>query len=121
RGGAVGGLCEPWLSEAARPPHAPGRYRSPHRCRLWPFNCALPGLVLAVKSGAGLAALVAFQGENEPDLVCVIDNIDLTTPYYLLMHRDMQQTPKVRAFADFVGSEIKSFRAMVSKEVDAPR
>jgi len=37
-------------------------------------------------------------------------------PYYLLMHRDMQQTPRVRAFADFVASEIKSFRALVSME-----
>jgi DNA-binding transcriptional LysR family regulator len=69
-----------------------------------------------VKSGAGLAALLAFQGDNEAELVRVIDNIGLATPYYLLMHRDMQQTPRVRAFADFVGSEIKSFRALVSRE-----
>jgi DNA-binding transcriptional LysR family regulator len=80
-----------------------------------------PGLVLAVKSGAGLAALLAFQGDNESELVRVIDNIALTTPYYLLMHRDMQHTPKVRAFADFVGTEIKSFRALVSKEACASR
>ena len=54
-------------------------------------------------------------------LVPSIDNIDLTTPYYLLMHRDMQQTPRVRAFADFVRLEIKSFRALVAKAADAPR
>jgi DNA-binding transcriptional LysR family regulator len=73
-----------------------------------------PGLILAVRSGAGLAALLAFQGDGESELVRVIDHIDLVTPYYLLMHRDMQQTPRVRAFADFVASEIKCFRAMVS-------
>ena len=39
---------------------------------------------------------------------------ELVLPYYLLMHRDMQHTPRVRAFADFVASEIKSFRALVS-------
>ena len=44
----------------------------------------------------------------------VIENIGLVLPYYLLIHRDMQHTPKVRAFADFVASEIKSFRALVS-------
>ena len=44
----------------------------------------------------------------------VIDNIGLVIPYYLLMHRDMQHTPRVRAFADFVSSEIKSFRALLS-------
>jgi DNA-binding transcriptional LysR family regulator len=75
-----------------------------------------PGLVLAVKSGAGLAALLAFQGDSESELVRVIDDIGLASPYYLLMHRDMQQTPRVRAFADFMASEIKTFRALVSKE-----
>ncbi len=73
-----------------------------------------------MKSGAGLAALLAFQGDSEPELVRVIGDIDLVTPYYLLMHRDMQHTPRVRAFADFVASEIKSFRALVSNEVGAP-
>jgi DNA-binding transcriptional LysR family regulator len=97
-----------WLQSVA--PHAKIASRSDN----W------PGLILAVKSGAGLAMLLAFQGDNEPDLVRVID-IDLTTPYYLLMHRDMQQTPRVRAFADFVGSEIKSFRALISQHADAPR
>jgi DNA-binding transcriptional LysR family regulator len=70
--------------------------------------------VLAVKSGVGIAPLLAFQGDGESDLVRVIDNIDLVTPFYLLMHRDMQHTPRVRAFADFIASEIKCFRAMVS-------
>jgi DNA-binding transcriptional LysR family regulator len=72
------------------------------------------GLILAVKAGAGLAALPHFQGDSESELVRVIDNIGLVLPYYLLMHRDMQQTPRVRAFADFVASEIKSFRALLS-------
>jgi DNA-binding transcriptional LysR family regulator len=72
------------------------------------------GLILAVKAGAGLAAMPHFQGDNESDLVRVIDDIGLVVPYYLLMHRDMQYTPRVRAFADFVSSEIKSFRALLS-------
>jgi len=92
-----------WLRSVA--PHAAIATRSDN----W------PALVLAVKSGAGLAALLAFQGDNEHELVRVIDDIDLVSPYYLLMHRDMQKTPRVRAFADFVSTEIKSFRALVSK------
>jgi hypothetical protein len=76
--------------------------------------------VLAVRSGAGLAALLAFQGDGESDLVRVIDNIDLVTPYYLLMHRDMRNTLRVQAFADFVVPEIKSFRAMVSGKASVP-
>ena len=72
------------------------------------------GLILAVKAGAGLAAMPHFQGDNETELVRVIDDIGLVMPFYLLMHRDMQHTPRVRAFADFVASEIKSFRALLS-------
>ena len=55
-----------------------------------------------------------WQGDSESELVRVIENTGLVLPYYLLMHRDMQKTPRVRAFADFVASEIKSFRALVS-------
>jgi DNA-binding transcriptional LysR family regulator len=91
-----------WMRSAA--PHATVATRSDH----W------QGLILAVKAGAGLAAMPHFQGDNESDLVRVVDNIGLVMPYYLLMHRDMQHTPRVRAFAEFVSSEIKSFRALLS-------
>lgn len=70
------------------------------------------GLVSAVKSGAGIAPLLAYQEDSE--LVRVIDRIDLLTPFYLLMHRDMHRAPRVRAFADFVASEIEAFRGLVS-------
>jgi len=72
------------------------------------------GLMLAVKAGAGLAALPHFQGDHESELVRVIDDIGLVLPFHLVLHRDMQRTPRVRAFADFVASEIKSFRAIVN-------
>lgn len=89
-----------WLHSVA--PHA----TVAARCDNW------SGLVLAVKSGAGIAPLLAYQGDHE--LVRVIDTIDLVTPFYLLMHQAMQRTPRVRAFADFVVSEIKAFRALMS-------
>ena len=91
-----------WMRSAA--PQATVATRSDH----W------QGVILAVKAGAGLAALPHFQGDNESELVRVIDNIGLVLPFYLLMHRDMQQTPRVRAFAEFVSSEIKSFRTLLS-------
>ena len=74
--------------------------------------------MLAVKAGAGLAAMPRWQGECESELVSVVDSIGLVMPYYLLMHRDMQHTPRVRVFADFVASEIKSFRALLSNGKD---
>lgn len=78
------------------------------RCDHW------QGLMLAVRTGGGLAAMPRFQGDSEKELVRVIDDIALVMPCHLLMHRDMQHTPRVRAFADFVSSEIKSFRALLS-------
>jgi DNA-binding transcriptional LysR family regulator len=92
-----------WLRSVA--PHATVATRSD----TW------PGFVAAVKSGAGLAAMPVFQGDRESALVRVIDHIpDLVTPWYLLMHADMQHTPRVRAFFDFVVTEIKAFRALLS-------
>jgi DNA-binding transcriptional LysR family regulator len=90
-----------WMRSVA--PHATIAARSEH----W------QGVMLAVKAGAGLAAMPHWQGDAERELVRVIENIGLVLPYYLLMHRDLQHTPRVRAFAEFVASEIKSFRARV--------
>jgi DNA-binding transcriptional LysR family regulator len=73
------------------------------------------GVMLALKAGAGLVAMPHWQGDRESEIVRVIDDIGLVLPCYLLMHRDMQHAPRVRAFADFVASEIKSFRALFSK------
>ncbi len=66
-----------------------------------------------VHSGAGLAPLPAC--ERDDGLIRVIDNIGLVTSYYLLMHKDVQHAPKVRAFADFIASEISVLRASAFK------
>jgi DNA-binding transcriptional LysR family regulator len=66
----------------------------------------------AVKSGIGIAPLLVHHGDG--DLIRVIDIAELITPYYLLMHKTMRQRPRVRAFADFVASEIEAFRASIS-------
>jgi hypothetical protein len=51
------------------------------------------------------------------ELVRLIDDIpDLVTNYYLLAHRDLQRTPLVRAFFDFVATEIKAFRTILTGE-----
>jgi DNA-binding transcriptional LysR family regulator len=74
-------------------------------------------LVLAVKSGVGLGPLPVLLGDRENDLVRIFDHIpELLVSFYLLMHRDMRDTPRARAFVDFVVSEIKSFRALLLGE-----
>jgi DNA-binding transcriptional LysR family regulator len=96
-----------WLRAVA--PHATVSARSE----------SFPGLVLAVKSGAGIAPLPIVLGDREGELVRVIDNLpELVTHFYLLTHRDLQRTPRVRAFLDFVDSEIRAFRTVLSGQAE---
>jgi DNA-binding transcriptional LysR family regulator len=74
-----------------------------------------PATIQAVKSGAGLMPMPTVIGDRESDLVRVIDDIpNLVTKYYLLTHRDLHGTPRVRAFFDFVAAEIKAFRTVLA-------
>ena len=80
-----------------------------------------PALVLAVKSGAGLAPLPVVAVENEPDLVRLLGSAPvLTLHFYLVLHRDMRRTPRVRAFCDFVTEEIKAFRQLLVGRAEPP-
>jgi DNA-binding transcriptional LysR family regulator len=80
---------------------------------------SVPALVLAVKSGAGVSPLPVIAIQNEPDIVRLFDQIpELRLPFYLLIHRDMRRTPRVRAFCDFVSSEIKAFRELLVGQTD---
>jgi molybdate transport repressor ModE-like protein len=102
-GGMTNYRAAQWLRSIA--PHA----TIAARCDSW------PGLILAVKSGAGLTPVPIAEGDRDSELVRVIDDIpELLTPLYLLTHRDLQRTPRVRAFFDFVAKEIKAFRAVLS-------
>jgi DNA-binding transcriptional LysR family regulator len=57
--------------------------------------------------------------DGESDVVRLFDSIpELRLPLYLLIHRDMQRTPRVRAFCDFVASEIKAFRELLVGRTD---
>jgi DNA-binding transcriptional LysR family regulator len=82
----------------------------------------LASVLLAVKSGAGLAPLPVPFAERESDLVAVIGPLrELTYPFYLLMHQDMRRTPRVRAFFDFVIAEIKTVRLALSGDAKRPK
>jgi DNA-binding transcriptional LysR family regulator len=91
---------------------------APHACVA--ARCtSTPALVLAVKSGAGMSALPIIAVEHEPELVRLFDSIpELRLPFYLIIHRDLRRTPRVRAFCDFVTSEIKAFRELLVGQTD---
>jgi DNA-binding transcriptional LysR family regulator len=72
------------------------------------------GLMLAAKSGAGLAILPVQLGDPDPDLVRVLDSPDLMSYVYVLVHPDLQHMPRVRAFLDFVFVEAARFRPLLA-------
>jgi DNA-binding transcriptional LysR family regulator len=91
---------------------------APH-ARITAHCTSVPAVVLAVTSGAGISPLPVIAVERETDLVRLFGSIpELRLPFYLLIHRDMQRTPRVRAFCDFVSSEIKAFRELLVGETD---
>jgi DNA-binding transcriptional LysR family regulator len=84
-------------------------------CRIAARADSLFALLMAAKSGVGLAPIPIIIGDAEPELVRLIGPIpDLSTPFYLLMHRDMRKTPRVRAFFDFFVGELPSLRPIIA-------
>lgn len=74
----------------------------------------LPAMLLATKSGAGLAALPVIVGEKDEALVRVLGPVqDIATPFYLLMHEDMKRTPRVRVLFDFLIEELPRLQSLL--------
>jgi DNA-binding transcriptional LysR family regulator len=73
--------------------------------------------MMAVKSGAGLTILPMPMADAQPDLVRVIEPLpELHSPIFLLVHPDLRNTPRVRAFFDFVVAEIDGYRPLLLGE-----
>jgi DNA-binding transcriptional LysR family regulator len=76
---------------------------------------SLAALLLSVKSGAGVAPMPIIVGENETDLVRVLDiKPMISTPFHLLIHQDMRRTPRVRAFFDFITENLDIVRPLLA-------
>jgi DNA-binding transcriptional LysR family regulator len=68
----------------------------------------VPSVLLAVKSGAGLAPLPAPLADRDDELICVFGPIaDFDYPIYLLTHRDLRKMPRINAFFDFCLNELR--------------
>jgi DNA-binding transcriptional LysR family regulator len=69
------------------------------------------GVVAAVRSGAGLAPLPMLLVASEDGLEPVLTSIpEIDSRLYLVMHADLQHTPRVRTFCDFVVAEFARLR-----------
>ena len=92
-----------WIKSVAPKAHVAARANS------------VAALLPSVKSGAGLALMPTIVGNNEPDLVRVLDlGPEMATPFYLLTHRDLRRTPRIRAFFDFIIEHLDQVRPLLS-------
>lgn len=68
----------------------------------------LTGIIMVANAGTGIALLPMQLGEKESGL-CRIDAPvkGIITPMWVLMHRDMRLVPRIRAFVDFMVTEMR--------------
>jgi DNA-binding transcriptional LysR family regulator len=75
----------------------------------------VPGLMMTVKSGVGLAPLPMPLASREADLVCVLGPVPgLYSPIYLLTHPELRHTPRISAFFDFIIDELEHVRSVLA-------
>jgi DNA-binding transcriptional LysR family regulator len=77
----------------------------------------VPGLMITVRSGAGVAPLPMPLALREPELLRMLDPVPgLFSPIYLLTHPDLRQTPRISAFFDFMIASLDEVRSTLTGE-----
>jgi DNA-binding transcriptional LysR family regulator len=78
-------------------------------------NNSVLGVLLAVKSGVGLAPLPTTIANAEENLVQVLPPVpELARGWYLLTHPDLRHTPKISVFFDFIIKELEIVRPILA-------
>ena len=77
-------------------------------------NNSVLGVLLAAKSGVGVAPLPTTIADAEEDLVQVLPPVpELARGWYLLAHPSLRHTPRLAAFFDFIVEELPAVRAIL--------
>lgn len=80
-------------------------------------SSSLINQLMAVKAGLGLALLPCYLGDLEPDIERVQDPLyELTRELWLITHKDLRNTARVRAFFDHVGGGLLARRTLLEGE-----
>lgn len=78
------------------------------------------GLLGAVRSGLGVAALPMFVAETDPDLVrCLPPAPGSSWGLWLLTHERLRHTPRVRIVLDFLGERLTAHARRVREAYEA--
>lgn len=71
------------------------------------MHASLTGILSAVKSGSGIAALPCFVADAEPDLIrCMPAPDNVERGVWLLTHERLRHEPRVRVVMDFLGDAL---------------
>ena len=90
------------------------------RCEFACRSNSVHGLLMAAKSGFGLALLPCEIGDAERDLIRVIGpQPELTVGFWILTHPPQRKRPKIRAFFDFMAEEIVKCRPLLRGQTQA--
>jgi len=91
-----------WLSEIA-----PG-------ARIVARNASVLGVLMAVRSGVGVAPLPVTIAGHEPGLVEVLPPVDaLERGWYLLTRPDLRRQPRIAVLFDFMIAELPALRTIL--------
>ena len=83
---------------------------------------SLLGVRQAAQTGLGLAALPCYLGDSSPGLVCVHRPIPaMQTALWILTHKDLSRTARIRAFTDFAAQAFKRRRPLLEGTRTRPR
>lgn len=78
-------------------------------------NNSVLGVMLAVKSGVGVAPLPTTIADGDGTLVQVLPPVDeLARGWYLLTRPELRQTPRIKVFFEFVVEELDMVRAILA-------
>ncbi|MEM9073236.1 MAG: LysR substrate-binding domain-containing protein [Myxococcota bacterium] len=77
---------------------------------------SMSALAVAARAGMGVAVLPTFIGDHEPGLTRLVrvpapDDLRL----WILIHADLRQTARVRAFVDFMSDAIRASRELFER------
>jgi DNA-binding transcriptional LysR family regulator len=74
--------------------------------------------LMAVKAGLGVALLPCYLGDQESDIERILEPLDeLTRELWLITHKDLRNTARVRAFFDHVGGGLLARRSLLEGDL----
>lgn len=71
-------------------------------------------LLAATRAGAGVAVLPRYLGDGDATLRRIAMPEEPTEPVWLTVHRDLRDTPRVRALLDFLGEALREDSALLN-------